>query len=113
MTYQVDSRVCVFEAENAIEANVIKGLLTGEGIDVLLKGEHLSGAMGELPPTDLTIGVWIYQIKLAAATPLIDDYVRCQKSTADSTSDWICTGCGESNSANFEICWQCQRDSDE
>ena len=109
----MDKRVCIFQAANAIEANVVKGLLLGEGIDTTLQGEHLTGAMGELPPTDLTIGVWISQIKSAPAQTIINQYVEAQKAANNSANDWVCASCGEKNSSNFEICWQCQTDPNE
>ncbi|MFT4925381.1 MAG: hypothetical protein ACI8WB_001474 [Phenylobacterium sp.] len=99
---------CIFKAGNIIEANVVKGLLQGEGIDVQLKGEHLMGALGELPPTDICVEVLVETIKLDAATVIIADYIASQKNT--DMSDWTCDSCGEQNSHNFEICWQCQRE---
>ena len=100
--------ICIFKAGNVIEANVVKGLLQGEGIDVQLKGEHLMGALGELPPTDVCVDVLVEAIKQDAAALIIADYQAGQKST--KTGDWTCESCGEQNSHNFEICWQCQRE---
>ena len=107
-----DDQVCIFNAANAIEANVIKGLLEGEGITVTLQGEHLSGAIGELPPTDLTIGLWIAKLKQPQAVTVIEQYLAAQKAKT-TQGDWFCRRCGEQNSASFEICWQCQYDPHE
>lgn len=104
--------VCLFQAANSIEANVIKGLLNGEGIEVVLQGEHLTGAMGELPPMDLTIAVWVHKLKFDVATTIVEHYQACQKSDGKGV-DWVCNNCGETNSDNFEICWQCQFDPSE
>jgi hypothetical protein len=112
MTKDSDT-ICIYPAENLVEANLVKGLLTGEGIDVELKGDHLTGAMGELPPTELTVGVLISSDKKAQGQAIIDHYISCRKSADDRASDWTCADCGEINHAQFEICWQCQRDPNE
>jgi hypothetical protein len=39
----------VYEAENLIDAHLVKGMLENEGIPAHVRGEHLTGALGELP----------------------------------------------------------------
>ena len=39
----------LYEASNAIEANLLKGLLETEGIEVFIRGEYLQGGIGDLP----------------------------------------------------------------
>ena len=39
----------VYTASNTIEAHLVKILLNGEGIEALISGDYLQGAMGELP----------------------------------------------------------------
>lgn len=39
----------VFVAANVVQAHLVRGLIEVEGIDVYLKGEALSPAIGELP----------------------------------------------------------------
>lgn len=43
----------VFEAANAVEAHMVRDLLRQEGIAAHIHGEHLQGAMGELPAAGL------------------------------------------------------------
>lgn len=43
----------VFEAANAVEAHMVRDLLKQEGIVAHIHGEHLQGAMGELPAAGL------------------------------------------------------------
>jgi hypothetical protein len=102
--------ISIYNAGSLLEANVVKGLLIGEGIDVQLQGEHLIGAIGELPPTDVAIGVMIHSYRHADGKVIVDQYLENQKAAQNSTNDWYCHGCGETNSAQFEICWNCQRD---
>lgn len=39
----------VYEAENVIDAHLVKGMLENDGIPAYVRGEHLTGALGELP----------------------------------------------------------------
>ncbi len=104
------TRICIYHAENAIEAHLLEGLLKGEGIDVELRGELLGGALGELPPTELSVDLWVYNIKRAAAEQVVHHYLSAKKQTLPQ---WLCRHCGEYNEGQFEICWHCQKESDE
>lgn len=102
--------ICIYRAENAIEAHMVKGLLEGEGIDTSLQGELLSGGVGELPPTDVTVDIFVFTYAENQAKSIINQYLS-QKKT--DLPDWLCRHCGETNSSQFEICWQCQKEPDE
>ena len=39
----------VYEAENIIDAHLVKGMLEHEGIPAFVRGEYLTGALGDLP----------------------------------------------------------------
>jgi len=39
----------IYEAAHTIEANLLKGLLETEGIEVFVNGEYLQGGIGDLP----------------------------------------------------------------
>jgi hypothetical protein len=43
----------VYEAENLIDAHLIKGLLEHHGIPAWVRGNYLAGAVGELPVSGL------------------------------------------------------------
>lgn len=105
-----NDRVCVYRAANAIEAHIVKGLLEGEGIETQVTGEHLSGGVGELPPTDVTVDIYVYPLAQDNAKSVIDQYLASRKI---DLPDWVCCHCGETNSGHFEICWQCQKEPNE
>lgn len=63
----------VYEPENLIEAHLIKGLLEQAGIDAFVRGEYLSGAIGELPAMGL-IAVMVADEDLGAARDVIADW---------------------------------------
>ena len=63
----------VYEAENVIDAHLIKGLLESEEIPAYVRGEHLTGGMGELPVMGL-IAVCVSEVDLAAAERIVADW---------------------------------------
>ena len=69
----------VFNSDNVIEAHLIKGLLEQANIDVLLKGEALQGALGEIPLDQAKVSVWVYKIKLHQAQELLVNYQQQEK----------------------------------
>jgi hypothetical protein len=62
----------VYEAENLIDAHLVRGRLQGEGIDAFVRGEHLAG-IGELPVSGL-LAVCVGSHDLARARELISDW---------------------------------------
>ncbi len=43
----------VYQAENIIDANLVKNALENAGIPAFVGGQYLTGAVGELPPMGL------------------------------------------------------------
>lgn len=43
----------IYEAENIIDAHLVKGVLEQAGLPVYIRGEYLTGAIGELPVAGL------------------------------------------------------------
>lgn len=62
--------ICIYEANNTIEANILKGRLAQEGISAFIAGEYLQGGMGELPALGL-IRVMVDEIYENRARTLI------------------------------------------
>ena len=96
------TKVCVYMAANAIEGNLIRGLLESEGIGVELRGEHLVAYPGV--PRASETRVYVQAAQQAAARAVIRDY---EQRNAEQRQ-WRCGQCGETNTAAFEICWQCR-----
>lgn len=96
-----DRWICVFRAQHTVEANLIRGLLESEGIPVDVAGNGLVGAYPGLEWTKIRI--YVAPERQVQAKALIEDWDRSHP----VEKAWLCRGCGESNAATFEFCWQC------
>lgn len=63
----------ILHAQDLIEAQLIKNLLQSEGIESMILGEFLQGAIGELPPSGL-IRVNVEDDIYEQALRLVEDY---------------------------------------
>ena len=88
----------VFSTHNLQLAHHKKNLLDAAGIPAEIRNEMLSSAMGELPPLETQIEVWVEE----------KDYERSQSILVMPVSgpDWKCT-CGETLGPQFTQCWKC------
>lgn len=77
----------VFEPGNLIEAHLVKGLLGQAGIEAWVRGEHLVGAMGELPMIGL-LAVMASDEDAARAREVIADWLQAPPAE-DGSSDGI------------------------
>ncbi len=55
----------VYDAENVIDAHLVKGLLACEDIPSFVRGEYLTGALGELPVMGL-VAVCVADVDFSA-----------------------------------------------
>ena len=65
--------ICVFEASNSLEANILKSRLEQEGIHVFIAGEFLQGGIGELPAMGL-MRLMVDEIYAPRARKLIEQW---------------------------------------
>ncbi len=59
----------IYRAENIIDAHLVKGALACEGIEAYVSGEHLTGAIGELPVWNL-VAVMVADSDVERAAPV-------------------------------------------
>lgn len=60
----------VYEAENLIDAHLVKGLLEQNGIPAWVRGNYLAGALGELPVSGL-LAVCVPSVALPEASEIL------------------------------------------
>lgn len=96
----------VYSCSSLIELSPYKFALEAQGIKYLIKNEFAQGAVGEIPPTESWPQIWVMDdADFAEAEQLCAQVEQKQKETS---SDWFCHSCNESNASSFEYCWQCQ-----
>ena len=61
----------VYEAENIIDANLVKNELEHAGINAFVSGQYLTGAAGELPPLAL-VKVLVAEIDWPQARSIVE-----------------------------------------
>ena len=92
----------VFSSYNLQAAHHSRNLLEAEGIGAVVKNELLSSAMGELPPAECQIEVWVLRES---------DFERANQilrnPSGRNESPWQCHSCGESCEGQFTQCWRC------
>ena len=66
---------CVYQAENSIDAHLVRGVLEQHGIPAYVFGDFLAGAIGELPVWGL-VEVHVANQHYADAEALVHELAR-------------------------------------
>jgi hypothetical protein len=97
----------VYTNENRFLVSNAKNILELQGIDVTLKNEFASGAIGEVSAFDAWVEVWVLNDSdYEQACSIIESSL-----SKENAEEWVCTSCKEINDASFELCWNCQSES--
>lgn len=84
----------VYQAENLLDAHLVKGALENQGIPAFVAGEHLIGGIGQLPTMGF-LAVMVGDDDVEAAHTLVTELRRAAPSSAREDddaaleSDWI------------------------
>jgi hypothetical protein len=93
----------VFSSFNLAAAHHARNLLEVAGIRSAVRNEMLSSAMGELPPAECQVEVWVLR---EADFERANQVLRSANSPRNE-SPWKCASCGESCEGQFTQCWRC------
>jgi hypothetical protein len=93
----------VFSSYSLAAAHHTRNLLEVEGIHSVVRNEMLSSAMGELPPAECQIEVWVLRPEDAERA----EAVLKKQFTAQSGEPWRCPACAEDREPQFTQCWRC------
>ena len=94
----------VYDAENQIDAQLALDALQSAEIEVVMKGQFLSGAAGELPASGL-VTLWVVDPDSESkARDIIAEY-ESRKHLSGPPQE--CPGCSEMIDGNFVCCWNC------
>jgi hypothetical protein len=94
----------LYQAADRVEAQILKDHLGQEGIETVIIGELLSGAVGELP-ADIFPTLWVLDDDdLDRGRRLTEQFLNASLVGGKA---WRCPVCGEGVDGGFEICWHC------
>jgi len=93
----------VYLAAGRVDVQIVHDLLTAAGIDTVVTGLSLLGALGELPADTLPRILVTDEREYLAARTLVEAFNRQQ--TSDET--WNCPVCDEESSTFVCSCWNC------
>jgi hypothetical protein len=91
----------IYSSLNLAAVHHAKNVLEAEGISAVVKNEMLSSAMGELPPAECQVELWVLPQHAERAAGIL----RFERWTEGAP--WACTACGESSEPQFTQCWRC------
>lgn len=77
----------IYEPRDLLEAEMLSGMLAGEGIEAYLTGRHLIGAMGELPAAGL-LALMVENEHADRARQLIAEYNGAQLLPGDEPESY-------------------------
>jgi hypothetical protein len=95
----------VFSSHDRVAVHHWRNLLESWGVRAEVRNELLSSAMGELPPAECQVELWVLDDRDAerAERILREPGTR----TGDSRAPWRCRVCGENAEPQFTQCWRC------
>ncbi len=95
----------VYSTEILANAWNIRNVLEQHDIKAVVKNENLFSVSGEVPFIECMPEVWVESLYAVRAEQIISEI---ENSKEVSGPDWVCTECGEANTINFAVCWNCQ-----
>jgi len=93
----------LYEAANLPEAQLLKDRLAEAGIETILQGEYLTGALGELPVNTYPT-LWLMQDSDEARAR---EALNAIVGVLPNKEEWRCSKCGEWHNGQFSQCWHC------
>ncbi|MGK0499231.1 MAG: hypothetical protein ACJAYG_000865 [Oceanicoccus sp.] len=97
----------IYTNENRLIVGNAKNILESYDIDVILKNEFASSAIGEVSAFDAWVEIWLTNEADYERAIIILESSLSQVDAAE----WLCSQCKEQNDASFEFCWNCQGES--
>lgn len=96
----------IFSSQNSMIIHHMKNLLSLKGIHAIVRNENLTAALGEIPPTECWVELWILDGSRENEARAI---IQKEKESQEKAMDWSwrCPHCGENIEGQFTDCWQC------
>ena len=92
----------LISSSSIIEIAHYRNLLSSEGIESVVRNEHLGSIIGEIPFLEVWPELWVVNdLDYDRARQLIDGSVVEESPQAP----WRCATCGTENEGQFAACW--------
>lgn len=93
----------LYQAQDALQANLLRDHLANHHIQAVVLGDYLSGAAGELSAINFPV-VWLVEDRdLPRARQLLATFLA----PSQPATPWRCPVCGAEVDGEFALCWQC------
>lgn len=94
----------VYTAPNSLMVDHLKLVLDSAGIDSVVEHRFLSGAVGEVPPTEAWPELWVLDDAQEAPARAL---VAAAAAAPEHARQRTCLACGEHFTEPFDTCWKC------
>lgn len=95
----------VFSAPVGFYVHNLKNILETHGLECEVHGEDRVAGMGDIPPTECWIELWLVDDSREEEAFIIID--KAIKGEPDEGDIWDCASCGERIEPQFSHCWNC------
>jgi hypothetical protein len=95
----------IYSSPHLFLVNHYKNIVESYGIPCIVKNRFLSGAAGELPPTEVWPILCVEDERdYDRAKQIVDEELN---RLDDTHQYWVCSKCGERIEGQFTDCWKC------
>ena len=95
----------VYSSPHLFLVNHYRNIVESYGIPCVVKNSFLSGAAGELPPTEVWPILCVEDERdYDRAKQIVDEELHRLSNT---NQHWTCANCGEEIEGQFTDCWKC------
>ena len=95
--------VRVYSTPNTPVAHLVRHALEAEGIDAEVRGETRAAFVGEIPPIECWVEVWVPDDDALASAEAVRGFID----DGPDAKPWTCPSCGETVEGQFGVCWSC------
>jgi rubrerythrin len=95
----------VYSSQDRLMVGHVKNILENEDIECFIKNEYLTSAVGEIPPIESWLEVWIIDDSQNDRAHEILEKAFSSENLPQTP--WTCSQCGEELEGQFSECWSC------
>ncbi len=93
----------IYQGVGPTDAYLVRDWLARNGIDAVVRGQNLLGALGQVPVAEAWPSVYVGSTEAPRARAALAVF----HGPALVHPEWKCPACGETNGPAFGSCWSC------